>query len=252
MTMRLRQALAIAIIVMAVPAAFGQPVEGRLPTGLVRLRDIAPDIRQDIRYAGSFNFTGQRVPGYQASECILWRPAAEALARAQRRLAVEGVSLKVYDCYRPARAVRRFIAWSRASDQDDMKSIFYPGLDKWRLFALGYLSPRSKHSLGIAVDAGLVRATDADHGSPHQSGACDGPFATRSQESSIDFGTAFDCLSPLSATASPAISPQARRNRDQLRRALAREGFWNYAREWWHFELRAPKAPTEPFNFPVR
>src|SRR6516164_3427577 len=141
--MGLREAFTIAILVIAVPAAFGQPAEDRLPLGLVRLRDVAPDIRQDIRYAGSFNFTGRRVLGYQAGQCILWRPAAEALARAQKRLAAEGVGLKVYDCYRPARAVRRFVEWSRASDQDEMKPIFYPGLDKSRLFALGYLSPHS-------------------------------------------------------------------------------------------------------------
>jgi D-alanyl-D-alanine dipeptidase len=226
--------------------------DNALPAGFVRLDEIAPTIRQDMRYAGAFNFTGQRVPGYAAARCILWRPAAEALARAQAQLTAEGFHLKVYDCYRPARAVRAFAAWSHAPGEDRLKSVFYPDLDKARLFSLGYVATYSKHSLGIAVDIGLVRADEAEQPTPTGAGRCDGPFEARAQESSLDFGTAFDCFSELSATSHKGISGPARANRDRLLRALKSEGFHNYSREWWHFELKRSDAPTIPDDFLVR
>jgi D-alanyl-D-alanine dipeptidase len=244
-------ALAAAVALLAGPAA-GQPARDELPAGFARLRQIAPDVFQDMRYAGTFNITGKHVPGYEAAHCILWRPAAEALARAQARLAAEGFRLKVYDCYRPARAVAAFAAWSKAPGGDEMKPVFYPALDKSRLFALGYISSRSRHSRGIAVDVGLVGGADAELPTPSRAGACDGPLDARANESSLDLGTAFDCFSDRSATADPAIPAEARANRGRLRHALEREGFRNYAREWWHFEFADPRAPVEAQDFPVR
>lgn len=251
--MRVRAcALAGAVIALLAQILAGRAAADDLPAGFVRLHDIAPEVFQDMRYAGAFNFTGARVAGYEAAQCILWRPAAEALARAQARLAAEGFRLKVYDCYRPARAVAAFVAWSKARGRDDMKPVFYPALDKSRLFALGYISLRSRHSRGIAVDVGLVRAADPDLPTPVRAGACDGPRDARANKSSLDLGTAFDCFSDRSATADPTIPAEARANRGRLRHALEREGFRNYAREWWHFEFADPRAPTQALDFPVR
>jgi zinc D-Ala-D-Ala dipeptidase len=221
-----------------------------LPAGFVRLREVAPTIRQDMRYAGSFNFTGQVVPGYERPECILREGAAQALARAQAKLAAAGYELKVYDCYRPLRAVRAFVAWAASPGGDSMKAIFYSGLDKSTLFARGYIAVRSKHSLGIAVDIGLVRAGEAEMTPPYRRGRCEGPFDQRVNESSLDLGTAYDCFSELSATGNPNISAKARTNRDILRRALTAEGFRNYSREWWHYEFNEPSARA--YDFPVR
>jgi len=225
--------------------------EEALPQGFVRLRDIAPSIHQDIRYAGRFNFTGQVVPGYEGPQCIMRERTAHALARAQARLSAEGFALKVYDCYRPVRAVRAFAAWSRSPGGDAMRSVFYPALDKSSLFALGYIAPHSRHSLGIAVDVGLVRAGESD-ASASTGGRCDGPFEQRTGESGLDFGTAYDCFSERSATASPKISADARANRERLRRALAAEGFHNYWREWWHYELNDPSTSISAHDFTVR
>jgi zinc D-Ala-D-Ala dipeptidase len=238
-----------ALATLVAQAAFGADA---LPPGFARLRDIAPSIRQDIRYAGPFNFTGQVVPGYERGECIVWDRVARALARVQARLSTEGFALKVYDCYRPIRAVRAFVRWSRSQGNDTMKSVFYPGLDKGALFALGYIASQSRHSRGIAVDIGLVRADDGDDVPAQRSGRCDGPFEQRAAESSLDLGTTYDCMSERSTTASGSISAAARANRERLRRALADEGFHNYAREWWHYELRSASAPAAPYDFPIR
>ena len=225
---------------------------GALPAGFVRLREIDPSIRQDMRYATPFNFTGRRVPGYDAGECILLRPAAEALARAQARLLAQGYSLKVYDCYRPERAVRSFIAWAQSPEPDWMARIFSPQIPKAEQFARGFIAKRSRHSLGIAVDVGLVRADEPDRPTPTDAGRCDGPFAARARESSLDFGTAYDCSSPLSATADPRVGAEARANRDRLKRALAAAGFRNYSLEWWHFDFAGASGPLRSYDFPVR
>src|SRR5665809_44175 len=72
-----------------------------MPEDFVYLRDVDPTIAQDMRYAGSRNFTEAPVPGYQAAECVLVRQAAEALKRVQDGLRAKDLTLKVYDCYRP-------------------------------------------------------------------------------------------------------------------------------------------------------
>jgi len=236
--------------------AVGQPAAAQrasaLPAGFVHLRVIDPSIRQDMRYATPFNFTGKRVPGYEAGECILLRPVAVALARAQRRLMAQGFALKVYDCYRPVRAVRSFITWAQGPEPDTMGPIFSPHVPKQEQFARGFLAKRSRHSLGIAVDVGLVRASDPVFPTPSTAGRCDGPFAARARESSLDFGTAYDCSSPLSATASSRISAEARANRNRLKQALAAEGFRNYRLEWWHYDFTGATAPLRSHDFPVR
>jgi D-alanyl-D-alanine dipeptidase len=235
-------------------AVLGQSARSEevLPPGFARLSDIAPSIRQDIRYARSFNFTGQVVPGYQRADCIMREAAARALAEAQERLLTQGFELKVFDCYRPLRAVRAFVAWSKTPGDDSMKSIFYPALDKSKLYDLGFLSLHSNHAMGIAVDIGLVRAGEDNTALPKRGGRCDGPFEQRVNESSLDFGTVYDCFSSRSATASPSISEKARANREILRRALEAEGFRNYSREWWHYDFTRYSGPTPIYDFPIR
>lgn len=107
-----------------------------LPKGFVYLRDVDPSIRQDMRYAGSHNFLGRPVDGYHAAECILAEPAAAALTKAQEKLAGRQMSLVVWDCYRPARAVRDFVSWTINPDQR-MKAEFFPRIEKTQLVPLG-------------------------------------------------------------------------------------------------------------------
>jgi D-alanyl-D-alanine dipeptidase len=143
------------VLTMLLPAMV---LAGSLPKGFVYLRDIDPTIVQDIRYAGSHNFVGRPIKGYLAAECILSAPAANALALVQKKLAEKKLSLIVWDCYRPNRAVADFFAWSRDSARSEMKAEFYPRTDKAKLFALGYIAIRSAHSRGSTVDVGIVPA----------------------------------------------------------------------------------------------
>ena len=149
--------LGLALINFMLPA---MAVAGSvLPKGFVYLRDIDLTIVQDIRYAGSHNFVGRPIRGYLAAECVLSEPAAKALEAVQRKLAEKKLSLVVWDCYRPKRAVDDFLQWSNDPTHTEMKTEFYPRADKEKLFALGYLARRSSHSRGSAVDLGIVPAT---------------------------------------------------------------------------------------------
>lgn len=226
--------------------------QGRgLPHPLVYLRDVAPSIIQDIRYATANNFSGAPVPGYEAAECILTRRTAVALAQVQADLAVHNLSLKVYDCYRPERAVRAFVRWTREPGAQDAQSrAWHPRLRRSALISLGYIAYTSRHARGDAVDLTLVELPEAAvTAATAQGGDCTAPAGVRAADSSVDMGTGFDCLDPKSHTASPAISMDQRRWRETLVGAMRKQGFHNYAREWWHFTYGAGNGPS--FDVPI-
>jgi D-alanyl-D-alanine dipeptidase len=221
--------------------------ESRLPDGFAYLRDIDPTIAQDMKYARSDNFTGRPLPGYDSGECVLRRPAAEALRRVQQDLLAQGLSLKVYDCYRPARAVRAMMSWVNAPGRADATRRFHPRIERSQLVLQGYIASKSGHSRGVAIDLTLVRAPGSAESEP-ATGPCTEP--AQSGGTDPDMGTSFDCFDVKSHTADPSITPEQRRWRTLLERAMARQGFKNYPREWWHFTHGS--HPAEPSDFPIR
>jgi D-alanyl-D-alanine dipeptidase len=248
--MSARRFWAIAISIAASIEAMG----AELPAGFVYLSEVAPTIRQDIRYAGSHNFTGRPVDGYQANECILSAWAAKALQRVQAELAGKNLSLIVWDCYRPMRAVRDFITWSRSQQAPVMKAEFFPNTEKSRFFILGYLASHSAHSRGSTVDLGIVPSTVQtppvfDGASPLV--PCTASKDTRFNDGTIDLGTGYDCLDPLASTNNPGVGKEARANRILLQRLMQQHGFKSYSREWWHFELADAPFAGQDFDFPI-
>jgi len=235
----------LACLALAAPAAAEPPQKG-----FVRLSEVAPGIAQDIRYAGSYNFTGARVPGYEAPECLLTSEAAEALLRAERALHPAGLRLVVYDCYRPAGAVRHFVAWAGAGRPPAHSPAFFPDVARRDLIRQGYIAGRSSHSRGSTVDVGLLALGEEPPRMRANDAPCDAPHGQRPIESSIDMGTNFDCFSARSAQEA-APSPDAARNRRALSAAMIRAGFRPYALEWWHFTLRGEPFPGTQFEFPV-
>jgi D-alanyl-D-alanine dipeptidase len=229
-------------------------IGAELPVGFVYLSAVAPTIRQDIRYAGSHNFTGRPVDGYRASECILTERTAHVLQQIQTELAGKDLSLIVWDCYRPTRAVRDFIRWSRSQQSPMMKAEFFPNTNKSQLFARGYLARHSAHSRGSTVDLGLVpsavRAPPMfDAGMPLV--PCTASKDARFDDGTIDFGTGYDCLDPLAGANNPNVSKEANLNRILLQRVMQRYGFRSYSREWWHFELVDDPFRGRIFDFPI-
>jgi D-alanyl-D-alanine dipeptidase len=227
--------------------------QSKLPPGFVFLHDIDSSIAQDMRYAGDNNFVGHRLPGYKAAECILLRDAAKALKRVQEDLAASGYSLKVYDCYRPQRAVRAMLQWAYDGRSDHASERFYPNQEKKTLFAAGYIAARSAHSSGTTVDLTLIvknGAKPAPFNPAAAYGPCNSPTAQRAPDDSIDMGTGFDCFDRMSFTRSTDITGEQRQRRALLLAAMNRRGFQNYFREWWHFGYGSV-MPAGQYDFPI-
>jgi zinc D-Ala-D-Ala dipeptidase len=244
-------AIVAALLTVLAPATVAG--QGTLPDDFVYLRQIEPRIVQDIRYAGSHNFVGRPIDGYGAAECLLTRKAAERLAGIAARLVEAGLTLIVWDCYRPARAVADFREWSTDSADQAAKAEFYPHSDKAKFFEEGYLANRSRHSSGSTVDLGIMPLASA--GRPFAPvGAlvsCLAPFGERYDDHALDFGTGYDCLDPAASFDHAAVSPEARTNRATLRQLMTEAGFKPYDKEWWHFELRDAPHQGTYFDVPI-
>jgi D-alanyl-D-alanine dipeptidase len=181
---------------------------------LLDVRVLEPEIVVDMRYATANNFTGAPLPGYLANRAYLRQEAAAALARVQRSLRQEGLGLKVFDAYRPARATQAMVDWTARSNRDD-------------LLKDGYIASRSRHNLGLAIDLTLIELPSGRE---------------------LEMGTSFDTFSAAAHTAN--ASGQIAANRQKLKQAMEREGFVNYEQEWWHFSFSVP-YPLR-FDRPVR
>jgi D-alanyl-D-alanine dipeptidase len=197
---------------------------------LIDARTVVPGLVADIRYAGSHNFVGRPIDGYRAPRCLLTQSAANALAEVARDVATRGLVIKVFDCYRPTRAVADFVRWARDPRDQAAKAEFYPDLDKRTLFRDGYVASRSGHSRGSTVDLTLARTDGAE----------------------LDMGTTFDFFSPRSWTAGSSVTAEQHANRMRLAAAMQRRGFRGYVKEWWHFTLRNEPFPDTYFDIPVQ
>jgi D-alanyl-D-alanine dipeptidase len=244
------KAIVIVLGVVAVCAsrAGAQP----LPGSFAFLREVDPSILQDIRYAGVNNFAGRPLAGYGAAECVVKRDMGLALKRVQGELAPQKLSLKMLDCYRPARAVHDMVEWAQNGRETPAERRYNPAFSKKDLFRLGYIAEHSGHSTGAAVDLTLVDLRSDNSGAfdPRKAYAdCTAPAAARVPEGSVDMGTGYDWSDPKAHTAAPSITPSQRRWRNLLVAAMAKQGFVNYAKEWWHFSL--PGAGGPAYDFPI-
>ncbi|AOW93811.1 D-alanyl-D-alanine dipeptidase [Rhodococcus sp. WMMA185] len=250
--------VATALVVSACQAptatAPSEPTAPTAPTDFVSLHDFDPTILQEIRYYTPHNFTGSPVDGYRQPMCILTREAAEALERAQQEFLTQGYSLKVYDCYRPQRAVDNFVAWAEDLSDQRMKAEFYPRVDKANLFRDGYIDERSGHSRGSTADMTLVKLP-AESTRPYVPGEpltdCAAPREERFPDNSIDMGTGFDCFDTLAHTLDPRIQGEQLNNRLLLKDGLEKQGFVNLPVEWWHFTYQPEPFPDTYFDFPI-
>ena len=234
-------------------ALAGPAAAQALPDSFVYLRDIDPSIVQDIRYAGSNNFVGRPLKGYGAAECVVKREVGLRLKTLQQELSKQNLSLKMFDCYRPARAVADMWAWARNGKETAADRRFNPAFPKAELFRLGYIATHSLHSTGGALDLTLVdlKADNSGVFDPSKAYAdCTAPAEARAPEASVDMGTGYDCTDLKGHTNAASITPAQRRWRNLLVTAMARQGFVNYSKEWWHFSL--PGIGATAYDFPIQ
>lgn len=227
-----------------------------IPDAFVEVREVIPDLVMDIRYFGNHNFVGAKVRGYEAAKCYLTRQAANALKGVQDDLRPFGLSLKIYDCYRPQRAVNHFVEWARDIDDIKTKKEFYPNVDKRNLFKEGYIAEKSGHSRGSTVDLTIVPINPPAQpefilGKTPQV-ECYKDRTERYADNTIDMGTGFDCFHPLSHTTNPAIKLEQRINRLLLKTLMEKHGFKNLAEEWWHYTLKNEPFADTYFDFEIK
>ncbi|MEO8322135.1 MAG: M15 family metallopeptidase [Bradyrhizobium sp.] len=244
----------LAITLTALGVAFGPKVAAAqgLPAGFVYLRDIDPTIIQDIRYAGANNFMGRPLAGYGAGECVVKREVGLALKAIQQELAKQKLSLKMFDCYRPARASHDMVLWAQNGRETAAERRYNPAFSKQELFRLGYIAERSGHSTGAALDLTLVDLAADNSGRFDSAKAyadCTAPVAARAPEGSVDMGTGYDCSDVKAHAAENSITPVQRKWRNRLVSAMSKQGFVNYSKEWWHFSL--PGAGGQAYDFPI-
>ena len=195
----------------------------------VLLSDYVPGIVQEIRYYSTYNFVGDRIDGYEEPIALLTKDAARALKVVSNQANVMGWRLKVFDAYRPARAVRHFVLWGIEDLDQRMKPFFYPDLEKQALFQLGYIASKSSHSRGSTIDLTLLDMASGKE---------------------LDMGSPFDYFSERSHPDSREITPEQYENRMRLQKLMTDNGFAPIDCEWWHFTLRDEPFPDTYFEFP--
>lgn len=196
----------------------------------VLLSDVVPDAILEIRYYSTYNFVGERIDGYDEPTALLTKEAATALKDVSDELEKKGYRLKIYDAYRPQKAVDHFKKWAKDLNDTEMKEYFYPELDKSELFKQGYIADHSGHSRGSTVDLTLF---------------------DMKTEKEVDMGGTFDYFGEKSHPDYKNITPEQYKNRMTLRQAMMNHGFEPLPEEWWHFTLKNEPYPDTYFTFPV-
>lgn len=204
--------------------------KAHIPAGFVYVNQVVPNVQPDIRYYSENNFVGTRIDGYKAPTAILTNETAKALQAVNEDLGKQGYSLKIFDAYRPQKAVNHFIRWAQDISDTKMKSRYYPNVDKKDLFNLGYIAKKSGHTRGSTIDLTLV---------------------DKKTGKEVDMGSSFDLLDEISAFGTTLITTKQAANREILKNAMQRHGFKPYAREWWHYTLINEPYPKQYFNFDV-
>lgn len=223
------------------------------PEDFKNIQGYLPQIQTDIRYYSEHNFVGRPIAGYKAPVCLLTLKAINALEKVEHELLLRGLTLKVYDCYRPQQAVNDFATWAKNIKDNKMKEEFYPVVDKQNLFKEGYIAYKSGHSRGSTLDVTIVPLDSVIP--PYVKGqalvSCTSEYSKRFPENSLDFGTGFDCFSLMSHPSFIALGEQARANRLLLTTLMQNAGFVGLETEWWHFTLKNEPYSNTYFNFPI-
>lgn len=200
----------------------------QIPEGFVLVNDVIPDMEVELRYYTLNNFVGKPIDGYNSNTLILTEEATKALKFIHEILQEQNLCLKVYDGYRPQKAVNHFVIWAKQLKDTINKQIFYPDVQKRDLFKAGYIASKSGHSRGSTVDLTII---DGNTGIP------------------LDMGSPYDFFGEASWVDYPNITEGQKANRQLLQDIMVEHGFRNYSKEWWHFTLRGEPFPNTYFDF---
>lgn len=200
------------------------------PENFVYLTDIEPTIQSELRYLSNNNFIGKPIQGYVNNCVIVTNKTALALQKVQQELLSKGLSLKVFDAYRPQKAVNHFVKWAKVMNDTLMKKEYYPDVPKSELFKRGYIASKSGHTRGSTVDLTIIDVKT---------------------NKELDMGSPYDFFGVASHPFYKNISKTQIKNRMLLREVMLKHQFKPYENEWWHFTLKNEPYPNSYFNFNI-
>lgn len=203
----------------------------KLPKNFVYLEDIDTTIKTELRYLSKNNFIGKKIDGYYKNNVIVTKETAESLHKVQNILLKKGLSLKIYDAYRPQQAVDHFVRWAKVLNDTLKKQEYYPKVVKSQLFNLGYIASKSGHTRGSTVDLTIVDVKT---------------------NKELDMGSPYDFFGTESHPFYKNITKEQKKNRLYLRKIMLANNFKPYDNEWWHFTLKNEPFPKTYFNFPIK
>ncbi|CAM1349677.1 M15 family metallopeptidase [Tenacibaculum crassostreae] len=201
-----------------------------LPKGFSYVKELVPTIKSDLRYCYENNFIGSSITGYNENVLIVTTVTAEALNKVQNELATKNLGLKIFDAYRPQRAVDHFVKWARVLNDTIMKQEYYPDVDKRQLFNQGYIASKSGHSRGSTVDLTIINLKTGKE---------------------LDMGSPYDFFGISSHITYQNLTEQQKENRQLLQQIMRKHGFKPYTNEWWHFTLKNEPFPKTYFDFSI-
>jgi len=224
-----------------------------LKSGFVYLSEIDPSIVINLKYHNNENFTGKKVKGCNTGRAVLTDKAADALINIQEDLLTYGYSLVVYDAYRPKKSYDEFNNWLQNEDTKEIQNLYCPNLKKESIKSKGYIKTKNAHVRGSTVDVTII---------PLQTKLCiSGPKEKRSyrdqkdiifeNDGSLDMGTSYDTLDPLSEFDNQNIPEVAQKNREFLRKMMQNHGFVLSSKFWWQFTLIREPYMDSQFDFDV-
>ena len=220
----------VIIALICIGFVFNNLLQNQLPDGFVYVKEIIPDLDVELRYFSTHNFVGDTIEGYKANTLIVTTQTAKALKKVQDELQHYNLCLKVYDGYRPQRAVNQCIRWAKALNDTINKQEFYPMVEKQHLFRDGYIASKSGHSRGSTLDLTII---DGNTNEP------------------LDMGSPYDFFGEPSWVDYQNITDNQKQNRQLLQKVMLKYGFRNYPQEWWHFTLNGEPFPDTYFDFLV-
>ncbi len=165
---------------------------------LVDLKQYIPSLTLDIKYATTNNIFYKKL--YSKPFAFMRLPAAKALKKVQADLLQLGISLKIYDAYRPYSVTCTMF--------NILPDTIYMGLP-WK---------GSKHNRGIAVDLTII---------------------DNKTKKELQMPTPFDALVYASNPQFKDLPNEKIKNRDLLIAYMKKHGFTVDPVEWWHFNYKS-------------
>lgn len=239
------------IFIFTIPFIVGCSKNHDLPEDFVFLKDIDPTIIENVRYHTNANFTGRPIIGYETNRIVCTNEAAQKLKNAHDDFKSMGYMLVIYDGYRPQRAVEDFIRWGKDNNDQLAKELYYPTVDKSKLFELKYIAKKSSHSRGSAFDLTIIKIDNTLKPIDVTKRKIENDELPFLDDNTVDMGSSFDLFHEISHHDSSLVSSEHVQKRNLLRDTLRKHGFKEYKEKWWHYTLENEPYPDTYFDFVV-